>query len=80
VYLETATLLWNGNEVVGRDAVVKYLTALPASDHKVTTLDSQPVTSMYYKRYLHRTWCRSYNTAIIPSDEFGWVLDKSSYF
>ena len=46
VYLETATLLWNGNEVVGREAIVKYLTALPASDHKVMTLDSQPVTSM----------------------------------
>ncbi|XP_070151755.1 NTF2-related export protein isoform X1 [Polyergus mexicanus] len=44
MYMETATLMWNGNGVVGKDNIQKFWTDLPSSEHTVTTLDAQPIT------------------------------------
>ncbi|PBC34935.1 NTF2-related export protein isoform X1 [Apis dorsata] len=44
LYLDTATLIWNGNGIEGKDNIQKFWTDLPPSDHSVFTLDAQPIT------------------------------------
>ncbi|OAD59444.1 NTF2-related export protein [Eufriesea mexicana] len=44
LYLDTATLIWNGNGMEGKDNIQKFWTDLPPSDHSVFTLDAQPIT------------------------------------
>lgn len=44
MYMDTATLMWNGNGVVGKDNIQKFWTDLPSSEHTITTLDAQPIT------------------------------------
>ena len=44
LYLDTATLIWNGNGIEGKDNIQKFWTDLPSSDHSVFTLDAQPIT------------------------------------
>ncbi|XP_025087109.1 NTF2-related export protein 2-like isoform X2 [Pomacea canaliculata] len=43
LYMDTATLLWNGNAISNKDAILKFLEDLPTSEHTLTTLDSQPL-------------------------------------
>nr|XP_044996647.1 NTF2-related export protein 2 isoform X1 [Jaculus jaculus] len=43
LYLDTATLIWNGNVVMGLDALNNFFATLPSSDFQVTLLDCQPV-------------------------------------
>ncbi|KAL0100906.1 hypothetical protein PUN28_019350 [Cardiocondyla obscurior] len=43
MYMDNATLVWNGNGVTGKDAIQKFLTDLPSSIHNVVTLDAQPI-------------------------------------
>lgn len=47
MYMDTATLIWNGNGVEGKDNIQKFWTDLPPSEHTINTLDAQPITSKY---------------------------------
>lgn len=45
-FVETSSLIWNGNQVVGRQAIVEFLAKkLPKSMTTVHTLSAQPVQS-----------------------------------
>ncbi|XP_026472079.1 NTF2-related export protein-like [Ctenocephalides felis] len=43
LYLDTGILAWNGNGSTGKDAIQKYFSDLPPSEHKLLSLDAQPV-------------------------------------
>ncbi|XP_077000957.1 NTF2-related export protein 2 [Tamandua tetradactyla] len=43
LYLDKATLLWNGNVVTGLDAMANFFEMLPSSEFQVNMLDCQPV-------------------------------------
>uniref|UniRef100_A0A8D2D7E8 NTF2 domain-containing protein n=1 Tax=Sciurus vulgaris TaxID=55149 RepID=A0A8D2D7E8_SCIVU len=43
LYLDKATLIWNGNVVTGLDALSKFFEMLPSSEFQVNMLDCQPV-------------------------------------
>lgn len=43
LYLDKATLVWNGNAVSGQDALGEFFESLPSSEFQVQTLDCQPV-------------------------------------
>ncbi|XP_060822581.1 NTF2-related export protein [Bombus pascuorum] len=43
LYLDTATLIWNGNGIEGKDNIQKFWTDLLPSDHSILTLDAQPI-------------------------------------
>uniref|UniRef100_A0A665UMR6 NTF2 domain-containing protein n=1 Tax=Echeneis naucrates TaxID=173247 RepID=A0A665UMR6_ECHNA len=43
LYLDKATLVWNGNAVSGQDALGEFFELLPSSEFQVHTLDCQPV-------------------------------------
>ncbi|XP_038867778.1 NTF2-related export protein 2-like [Salvelinus namaycush] len=43
LYLDKATLVWNGNAVSGQSALGDFFQSLPSSEFSVQTLDSQPV-------------------------------------
>ncbi|BET00586.1 Nuclear transport factor 2 (NTF2) domain [Nesidiocoris tenuis] len=42
-YMDTAVLVWNGNGIIGKDEISKFLTALPLTEHKVGALDAQRI-------------------------------------
>ncbi|KAM4887962.1 NTF2-related export protein 2-like [Thomomys bottae] len=43
LYLDEATLLWNGNVVTGLGELASFFEMLPSSEFQVTMLDCQPV-------------------------------------
>nr|XP_048284483.1 NTF2-related export protein 2 [Myodes glareolus] len=43
LYLDKATLVWNGNVVTGLEALSNFFEALPSSEFQINTLDCQPV-------------------------------------
>ncbi|XP_001376018.3 NTF2-related export protein 2 isoform X1 [Monodelphis domestica] len=43
LYLDNATLIWNGNVVNGQEALGKFFDALPASEFQINVIDCQPV-------------------------------------
>ncbi|XP_041462776.1 NTF2-related export protein 2-like [Lytechinus variegatus] len=43
LYLESATMVWNGNPVSGSAEITKFFDKLPVSEHRVDTLDCQPI-------------------------------------
>lgn len=45
LYMDAATLIWNGNGVENKENIQKFWTDLPPSEHTIVTLDAQPVTS-----------------------------------
>lgn len=44
LYMDSASLIWNGNGVVGKENIKKFWTDLPSSEHTITALDAQPIT------------------------------------
>lgn len=52
LYLDTASLIWNGNGVEGKDSIQKFWTDLPPSEHTVFTLDAQPITGPQIANHL----------------------------
>ncbi|XP_011858193.1 PREDICTED: NTF2-related export protein-like isoform X1 [Vollenhovia emeryi] len=44
MYMDSATLIWNGNGVSGKDDIQKFWTDFPTSEHTIQTLDAQPIT------------------------------------
>lgn len=58
LYLDTAEGLWNGNKLKGKDAIIKFFEDLPTSEHKLESLDAQPLSgkdmgSWSMKMYSH---------------------------
>ncbi|XP_038020589.1 NTF2-related export protein 2 isoform X2 [Motacilla alba alba] len=49
LYLDKATLVWNGNAVSGQEELNKFFEMLPSSEFQVNVLDCQPV----HDRHLH---------------------------
>ncbi|XP_014608528.1 PREDICTED: NTF2-related export protein isoform X1 [Polistes canadensis] len=45
LYMDAATLIWNGNGVENKENIQKFWTDLPPSEHTIVTLDAQPVTN-----------------------------------
>ncbi|XP_057341967.1 NTF2-related export protein [Microplitis mediator] len=45
LYLDTAQLIWNGNGIEGKEEIQKFWISLPVSNHSISSLDAQPVTS-----------------------------------
>uniref|UniRef100_A0A8C8VFA1 NTF2-related export protein n=1 Tax=Pelusios castaneus TaxID=367368 RepID=A0A8C8VFA1_9SAUR len=43
LYLDKATLIWNGNAVSGQDALKEFFEMLPSSEFQINMLDCQPV-------------------------------------
>ncbi|XP_077164428.1 NTF2-related export protein 2 [Paroedura picta] len=43
LYLDKATLIWNGNAVSGQEALADFFEMLPSSEFQVTLFDCQPV-------------------------------------
>ncbi|XP_005112004.1 NTF2-related export protein 2 [Aplysia californica] len=43
VYQDTAQMVWNGNAHTGNAEIVKFFNTLPASEHTVEGMDTQPV-------------------------------------
>ncbi|XP_060105593.1 NTF2-related export protein 2 [Heteronotia binoei] len=43
LYLDKATLVWNGNAVSGQEALAEFFETLPSSEFQVTLFDCQPV-------------------------------------
>lgn len=43
LYLDKATLVWNGNAVSGQEELNKFFEMLPSSEFQVNMLDCQPV-------------------------------------
>uniref|UniRef100_A0A8C6TSN5 NTF2-related export protein n=1 Tax=Neogobius melanostomus TaxID=47308 RepID=A0A8C6TSN5_9GOBI len=43
LYLDKATLVWNGNAVSGQEALSEFFESLPSSEFQVLTADCQPV-------------------------------------
>ncbi|XP_040855902.1 NTF2-related export protein 2 isoform X1 [Ochotona curzoniae] len=43
LYLDKATLIWNGNVVTGMDSLTSFFDMLPSSQFQVNMLDCQPV-------------------------------------
>ncbi|MEQ2189518.1 NTF2- export protein 2 [Goodea atripinnis] len=58
LYLDKATLVWNGNAVSGQDALGEFFESLPSSEFQLLTLDCQPV---------HGQWSTLHQTAISRS-------------
>ena len=44
LYLDTSTLLWNGNEYKGQNDIGVFFDKLPASKHSVDNITAQPLT------------------------------------
>lgn len=43
LYLDKATLIWNGNVITGLDALARFYDMLPSSEFQVNMVDCQPV-------------------------------------
>ncbi|XP_069468724.1 NTF2-related export protein 2 [Ambystoma mexicanum] len=43
LYLDKATLVWNGNAVSGQEALMEFFDMLPSSEFQINVLDCQPV-------------------------------------
>ena len=46
LYMDVATMTWNGHAVAGKESVLKFLEELPECNHVVEGYDAQPVASM----------------------------------
>ncbi|PIK48755.1 putative NTF2-related export protein 2 [Apostichopus japonicus] len=46
LYMETATMVWNGNLVEGSKEIVKFLETLPVSEHTIDLLDCHPILEL----------------------------------
>ncbi|XP_073455473.1 NTF2-related export protein 2 [Aquarana catesbeiana] len=43
LYMDTATLVWNGNPISGQEALIEFFDMLPSSEFQVNMFDCQPV-------------------------------------
>ncbi|XP_052669553.1 NTF2-related export protein 2 isoform X3 [Harpia harpyja] len=57
LYLDKATLVWNGNAVSGQEELNKFFEMLPSSEFQVNMLDCQPVHAfvrvVFFVLFLH---------------------------
>ena len=47
LYLDSATLIWNGNGVMGSDKIHEFWMKLPSSTHTILSYDAQPMQGIY---------------------------------
>ncbi|KAF8783379.1 NTF2-related export protein 1 like protein [Argiope bruennichi] len=47
LYLDTATLVWNGNPYVGKENINKFYETLPVSSTDIRSVDAQPILDEY---------------------------------
>jgi hypothetical protein len=46
LYLDTASLTWDGTTISGQDNILKFHEGLPASEHTIDGFDAQPLNNM----------------------------------
>ncbi|XP_069748945.1 NTF2-related export protein 2 isoform X2 [Narcine bancroftii] len=61
LYLDTATLVWNGNTISGHQALTEFFEMLPSSDFQVNMLDCQPVHGKFNTADMSCQCCNSCN-------------------
>ncbi|XP_060554371.1 NTF2-related export protein 2-like isoform X1 [Ruditapes philippinarum] len=44
LYQDSGEATWNGNNLKGKEAILKFFTDLPTSEHKVESLDCHPLS------------------------------------
>jgi len=76
LYSENTTIVWNGNLVNGGSAkVTEFFNNLPATEHKLSSLDCQPVTGNENEVGVGITW----NFHVISSHpSYGGTLNFTS--
>ncbi|XP_051824767.1 NTF2-related export protein 2-like isoform X2 [Antechinus flavipes] len=47
LYLDTATLVWNGNAISGLNALNEFFETLPSSEFQINVVDCQPVHVLF---------------------------------
>ncbi|CAL1283106.1 unnamed protein product [Larinioides sclopetarius] len=47
LYLDTATLVWNGNPYQGKENISKFYETLPVSSTDIRSVDAQPILDEY---------------------------------
>lgn len=45
LYLDTGEATWNGNNLKGKEAILKFFEELPTTEHKVESLDCHPLSA-----------------------------------
>jgi len=80
LYLDNATLSWNGNGATGREMIERYFLELPTSSHQMNTLDAQPIIDPAVANQLTYLILASgtANLVLEPSKEF-LVTSQSSH-
>lgn len=53
LYMENATVSWDGNPVTRKEAIQKFLEDLPETNHTLTALDAQPVSCKFGSESYH---------------------------
>lgn len=48
LYLDSATVVWNGNAVKGLEEIIKFYDTIPTSEHNLDSLDCQPLTGLLW--------------------------------
>ncbi|KAG8439615.1 hypothetical protein GDO86_005699 [Hymenochirus boettgeri] len=61
LYMDSATLVWNGNPVSGQNSLIEFFEMLPSSEFQVNMIDCQPVHASY-TRTENCTGCCSWNS------------------
>jgi len=51
LYHDQATLVWNGNSVASKAAILQFYEQLPISETELMSLDAQPVTEIHENPY-----------------------------
>mmetsp|Transcript_38211 Transcript_38211/g.82813 ORF Transcript_38211/g.82813 Transcript_38211/m.82813 type:complete len:98 (+) Transcript_38211:115-408(+) len=46
-YRAVSKVVWNGNQVKGDQAIATFLRTLPESEHRLTSMDCQPIHSTF---------------------------------
>lgn len=45
LYMDTGSLIYNGNAYIGQDNIFKFIKELPTTKHETITMDAQPIIS-----------------------------------
>lgn len=77
LYMDKATLVWNGTAVSGQDALSEFFESLPSSEFQVQTLDCQPVHGQWGN--MKPIQCSYKDNFVIYSIKISNVLGKSKF-
>ncbi|XP_076467408.1 NTF2-related export protein 2-like [Babylonia areolata] len=92
LYLDSATMVWNGQAVSGKDSIIKFLEDLPTSITILNSLDSQPVdesafenqttivvTSFGKVQFTDNKAKSFYQTFLLSSKDNVWKIVSDNY-